>query len=150
MIERMDHVNIVVADLPAMIAFYRDGLGLRLTKQATISGAWISAVTGLADVVADVAFLEPASGPGIELLRYQTPPGAATAPTLPNAIGIRHLALRVNDIDRLVETMQAKGVKFFSPVASVPATQVDYAQVRKRLVYCRDPEGNLLELCEFS
>jgi hypothetical protein len=35
-------------------------------------------------------------------------------------------------------------------VQSVPDSQVTYAGgVRKRLVYFRDPEGNLLELCEY-
>jgi glyoxylase I family protein len=150
MIERLDHVNIVVADMSAMIGFYRDVLGLRLTKQATIRGAWISAVTGLADVVAEVAFLEPPDGPSLELLHYQSPASAATGPTPPHAGGLRHLAFRVTDIDRLVAAMKARGVEFFSPVAQVPAAQVDYAQVRKRLVYCRDPEGNLLELCEYA
>lgn len=150
MIERLDHVNLVVADMEAMIDFYRDVLQLRLTRRATISGAWISAITGLDNVVADVAFLEPESGPSIELLRYRSPAGAATGILPPNALGLRHLALRVTDIDGLVESMQARGVQFFSPVALVPNTQVDYAEVRKRLAYCRDPEGNLLELCEYS
>ena len=39
MIERIDHVNLVVGDMQTMLAFYRDLLGLRLTKQATIRGA---------------------------------------------------------------------------------------------------------------
>ena len=38
----------------------------------------------------------------------------------------------------------------FSDVQSVPDSQVTYAEgVRKRLVYFRDPEGNILELCEY-
>jgi catechol 2,3-dioxygenase-like lactoylglutathione lyase family enzyme len=150
MIERLDHVNIVVADMEAMIRFYRDLLGLQLAKQATISGPWISAVTGLAEVTADVAFLQPPGGSGIELIRYRTPAGADAAGGAPNATGIRHIALRVRDIDQLVRAMAAGGVAFFSPVQDVPGTQVDYAQEHKRLVYCRDPEGNLLEFCEFS
>jgi catechol-2,3-dioxygenase len=32
MIERIDHVNLVVNDMAVMIEFYRDVLGLRLTK----------------------------------------------------------------------------------------------------------------------
>lgn len=150
MIERLDHVNIVVADMEAMIGFYRDLLGMRLTKRATIRGEWISAVTGLAGVSADVAFLEPQQGPGIELICYHTPPGTAAGGEPPHAGGIRHIALCASDIDGLVSSMTAGGVKFFSPVQQVPASQVDYAQQRKRLVYCRDPEGNLVELCHFS
>ena len=44
MIEGIDHVNLVVGDMQPMLAFYRDLLGLRLTKQATIRGPWIEAV----------------------------------------------------------------------------------------------------------
>jgi catechol 2,3-dioxygenase-like lactoylglutathione lyase family enzyme len=151
MIEHIDHVNLVVDDMPAMVGFYRDVLGLRLTKQATISGAWIGAVTGLAQVEAEVAFLEPPSGPAIELIRYRTPPGVRPAGQgVANNQGFRHLAFRVEDIDSLVAKMEAAGVRFLSPVEQVPATQVDYADLRKRLVYCRDPEGNLLELCAYA
>ena len=73
MIECIDHVNLVVGDMQSMLAFYRDLLGLRLTKQATIRGPWIEAVTGLAQAEADVVFLEAPAGPRIELIRYQTP-----------------------------------------------------------------------------
>ena len=151
MIERIDHVNLVVNDMPRMIGFYQDALGLQLTKRATISGAWIGAVTGLAQVEAEVAFLEPPAGPAIELICYRTPPGVRPeGQGVANNQGFRHLAFRVEDIDRLVVKMEAAGVRFLSPVQHVPATQVDYADVRKRIVYCRDPEGNLLELCAFA
>ncbi len=151
MIARIDHVNLVVADMPTMIRFYRDVLGLRLTKQATIAGQWIDTVTGLAHVEADVAFLEPASGPAIELIRYITPGGTRPGGLGdPNTQGLRHLAFRVLNLDELVATMRAAGVPFTSEIQRVPATQVDYADVRKRLLYFRDPEGNLLELCEYG
>ncbi len=86
MIQRIDHVNIVVAEMETMIAFYRDALGFRLTRQATIHGPWIDAVTGLHGVEADVAFLELPEGPGIELLDYRSPrttrsAGSADLPT---------------------------------------------------------------------
>jgi hypothetical protein len=32
----------------------------------------------------------------------------------------------------------------------VPTAQVAFAGAQKRLVYFRDPEGNLLELCEYA
>jgi hypothetical protein len=41
-------------------------------------------------------------------------------------------------------------VEFFSDIQDVPAAQVDYANLRKRILYCRDPEGSLLELCAFE
>ena len=59
-------------------------------------------------------------------------------------------AFRVSDIDGLVARLKAAGATLLSEVQQVPAVQVDYADVRKRLVYCLDPEGNLLELCAFE
>lgn len=151
MIERIDHVNLVVDDMPRMIGFYRDVLGLHLTRQATISGSWIDDVTGLRNAEADVAFLEMPSGPSIELLHYRTPEGLRPlALGEPNTLGLRHFAFRVRDIDRLVATVSAAGVVFQSQIHQVPSAQVDYADVRKRLVYFRDPEGNLLEFCAYE
>jgi glyoxylase I family protein len=152
MIESIDHINIVVDDMPRMVAFYTGVLGLRLTKQAVISGPWIEAVTCLSAVEAEVAFLEAPSGPRIELLCYRKPQGSPRLDGLdrPNVQGLRHIALRVTDIDRLAAAIEAAGVKMLSVVQQVPAAQVEYADQRKRLVYFRDPEDNLLELCEFS
>ena len=151
MIERIDHVNLVVGDMQPMLAFYRDLLGLRLTKQATIRGPWIEAATGLAQAEADVVFLEAPAGPRIELIQYRTPDRPRPSGlSEPNTKGLRHIALRVTDLDVLVAALRRSGVKLLSEVQHVPAAQVDYADQRKRLVYCLDPEGNLLELCAFE
>jgi catechol 2,3-dioxygenase-like lactoylglutathione lyase family enzyme len=152
MLTQIDHVNLVVADLEAMIGFYTMVLGLRLTKRATISGEWIAAVVGLTDVNADVAYLDLPAGPRIELIRYNHP-AAARPPAIDraNTPGIRHLAFKVDDLDATATKLAAAGVKLFSPVQSVPDGQVTYAGgVRKRLVYFPDPEGNLLEMCEYK
>jgi catechol 2,3-dioxygenase-like lactoylglutathione lyase family enzyme len=149
---QIDHVNLVVEDLEKMIAFYRDALGLSLTKRVTISGQWIGAVVGLGDVNAEVVYLDFPQGPRIELIRYNAPiTGRPAGVDKPNAPGLRHMAFKVDDIDALVARLQQAGVRFFSDVQSVPQSQVTYAGgVRKRLVYFQDPEGNLLELCEYK
>ncbi len=149
-IEHVDHVNLVVDDLSAMTAFYREVLGLRVTKQVTISGDWIQATTGLENVLAEVNYLEPESGPGLELTRYRSPegprpPGLGVA----NTKGIRHVAFRVRDLEAVVGRLKAAGVDLLSDVQSVPTAQVEFADRQKRIVYCRDPEGNLLEFCDF-
>ena len=151
MLNRIDHVNIVVQDLEAMVRFYVEVLGLKQTKRVTISGEWVSSVVGLKGVQADVVYLDLPEGPRIELIRYHhprelRPSGIDKA----NAPGLRHLALAVDDIDAIVRRLDASGVKFLSAVNKVPETQVTYASgIRKRLVYFQDPEGNLLELCEY-
>ena len=148
----IDHVNLVVTDLEKMTAFYRDVLGLSVSKRVTISGEWVSATVGLHDVHADVVYLDFPAGPRIELIRYNRP--ALDRPRdvdKPNAPGIRHLAFKVDDIDAVTARLRSAGVKPFSDVQQVPDSQVTYAGgIRKRLIYFQDPEGNLLELCEYK
>jgi catechol 2,3-dioxygenase-like lactoylglutathione lyase family enzyme len=147
MIHFIDHVNLVVQDLERMVAFYRDLLGLRVTKQATIRGPWIESVTGLSDVEADVVYLAPETGPGIELICYRSPAGTRPpALEYPNTLGIRHIAFRVADVQTLAQAARAAGIRLLSDVQHVAVDQVDYGSQRKRMCYCLDPEGNLLEL----
>ena len=152
MLESIDHVNIVVRDLPRMLDFYTRVLGLRVTKRVTISGAWIDQTVALQDVTAECVYMDLPSGPRIELLKYLTPPGADPQGLgVSNTIGLRHMAFRVDDIDAAVARLRGADVRFFSGVQDVPTSQVTYAGgVRKRLVYFHDPEGNLLELCEYK
>jgi len=147
----IDHVNIVVSDLDRMLTFYRDVLALKVTKRATIEGDWIGATVGLHGVNADVVYLDLESGPRIELIRYNRPQmDRPDGVDQPNAPGLRHLAFRIEDIEATVARLRAAGVRFFSEIQRVPDSQVTYAGgIRKRLIYFQDPEGNLLELCEY-
>ena len=151
MLKCIDHVNLVVADMRTMTDFYCRVLGMRLARQVQISGPWIDEITGLKDVTADVAFLEAPSGPTIELLYYHRPQGVRIeGQSIPNTFGLRHLAFRVADIQQLAAAIRAAGVPLVSEIHAVPTAQVPYAQTQKRLVYFRDPEGNLLELCAYE
>jgi catechol 2,3-dioxygenase-like lactoylglutathione lyase family enzyme len=148
----IDHVNIVVRDLDRMVAFYTQVLGMTQTKRVTIQGDWIEAVVGLKNVVADVVYLEMASGPRIELIKYQSPEsrwpdGLAD----PSTGGFRHMAFLVDDIDKAYADFAARGVNtFIGKPQCVSSAQVSYTSgIRKHLVYFRDPEGNVLEFCEY-
>jgi catechol 2,3-dioxygenase-like lactoylglutathione lyase family enzyme len=151
MLESIDHVNIVVRDLDAMADFFTRLLNMKITKRVTISGPWIDQTVGLVGVNADVIYLDLASGPRVELIRYNAPPGSSLADAgKSNTAGLRHLAFKVSDIEAVVNRLRAAGVRFFSQIQLVPDSQVTYAGgLRKRLVYFQDPEGNLLELCEY-
>ncbi len=152
MIEQIDHVNLVVRDLSAMVAFYRDALGMTVTKEVTISGRWVEQTVGLDDVLADVVYLELPAGPRIELIRYQSPPAHdPNGLNIPNTPGLRHMAFRVTDLDGVINQLRHADVQFVSDVQTVPDAQVTYVGgVRKRLVYFHDPEGNILELCAYE
>lgn len=151
MLTKIDHVNLVVRDLPGMIAFYTNVLGLTVSKSVTISGPWIESVVGLKDVCANVVYLELPQGPRVEMVEYLSPLGDRPAGVdQPHAQGIGHLAFRVDDIDAAFAKLRDAGAKVIGDVQQVPDEQVKYSGgIRKRLVYFHDPEGNLLELCEY-
>jgi catechol 2,3-dioxygenase-like lactoylglutathione lyase family enzyme len=145
-------VNLVVTDLEAMAEFYTRLLEMKISRRVTISGPWIDHTVKLTGIEADVIYLDPPAGPRVELLRYRTP--SAPRPHglgESNTPGLRHLAFRVGDIEMIVGRLKDAGVQFFSKIQRVPLEQVSYgANVQKHLVYFHDPEGNLLEFCEYK
>ena len=146
---RVDHVNIVVADMERSLAFYVGLLGMRVTFEADLEGKWIEAVSGLPHVSARCVFCQPPGGGArFELLQYRTPPGVALADeSVANTLGLRHVALEVDDLDGLRARLTAAGVSFVSGPVAVP---FPIAGVRKRLCYARDPDGALVELAEYA
>ena len=152
---RVDHVNIVVSDMERSLAFYIGLLGMRVTFEVELAGAWIEAVTGLAGASARCVFCQPAgdarpSGGGarFELLQYRSPEGAAVpADSLPNTVGLRHVALEVDDLPSWHARLEAAGVSFVSGPVTVPFAVA--GPVRKRLCYFRDPDGVLIELADY-
>jgi len=143
MIERLDHINIVVSDLEKAKAFFLL-LGFQEDDSAELSGDWISSIVGLRDVRARyVALSLPGSNTHIELIEYRSP-GSERDPQLSSAnqIGFRHLALTVDDIAAEVRRLTEAGIKFLSSVQT-------YEKTGKKLVYFYGPDGILFELAEY-
>jgi catechol 2,3-dioxygenase-like lactoylglutathione lyase family enzyme len=137
----MDNVGIVVDDLPAMIAFFRE-LGLELEGQATVEGEWAGRVTGLPNQRVEIAMMRTPDGHSrLELSRFLTPPvvddhrNAAV-----NALGYLRVMFAVDDIDDTVARLRQLGAQLVGDV-------VQYEDVY-RLCYIRGPEGLLIGLAE--
>lgn len=151
-IRSIDHINLVVRDLERSLAFYCDVLGFRETKRAELSGAWIGEIVGLPEARARVAFVvAPGGEPRLELLQYLEPVGEdPPANAIPNTVGLRHLALRVDDMAAAVAHLQRHGVALFGEPVEVPAGVVRHDAGKKTLVYFRDPDGVILELAAYA
>ncbi len=152
MVRAIDHINIVVADLARAVQFYTAVLGFRKTKEAYLEGEWIERIVGLKGVRARVAYVvAPAGEPRIELLHYESPRGPAVADnSRPNTIGLRHVALRVDDMAATVSRLRAAGVTLFNEPERVPGGVVQHDAGDKTLVYFLDPDGVILELAEYQ
>lgn len=152
MIQGIDHLNVVVTDMARSLAFYCDVLGFAKTKEARLTGEWIERIVGLPGVQAHAVFIDPpGGGPRIELLQYETPAGGAHAEnSRANTIGLRHFALRVDDIAAMVTKLRAAGVTVFSDPVRVPGGVVKFdAGASKTLAYLLDPDGVIIELAEY-
>ena len=140
-IQRMEHVGIVVDDLAAAMAFFVE-LGLELEGEVPVEGRWADRINGLEGTRADIAMMRTPDGHGrLELAKFHAPSGGGGDPRAPaNALGIRHVAFRVQGIDDVVHRLQAHGAKL---VREVGQYQNSY-----RLCYLRGPEGIIIELAE--
>lgn len=152
MIQNVDHINIVVQDLERSVRFYTQVLGLREVRRAHLEGDWIEAIVGLKGVVADVVYVvAPGGEPRIELLQYRSPLGEAIpATSLPNTVGLRHIAFRVSDIQKSVAILEEHGVPILSKPVAVPGNVISHAAGDKQLCYFHDPDGVLLELAQYT
>ena len=152
MIEFIDHINIVVADLARSVAFYTEVLGFKEVRRAHLEGDWIEGVVGLEGVNAEVVYVKPRrGGPRIELIQYNAPAGKILPETAqPQTQGLRHVAFRVEDIEEAYYHFTDAGVEFIGPPTRVPESAVKHDEGRKSLCYFRDPDGVILELAEYA
>jgi catechol 2,3-dioxygenase-like lactoylglutathione lyase family enzyme len=140
-VRRMDHVGIVVDDLPAATEFFVE-LGLVLRGEAPVEGRWVDRIVGLEGVRADIAMLQTPDGDArLELTRFHSPSHDADDGHAPaNAPGIRHVAFAVEDIDDVVARLLARGAELVG--------EVERYGDSFRLCYLRGPEGIIVELAE--
>ncbi len=140
-VERMEHVGIVVDDLPAAIDFFL-ALGLEVEGETSVEGETVDRITGLEGVHTELAILRTPDGHGkLEVVRYLTPQRASDPPTpLSNALGLNHLLFAVDDVDATLARLRDHGAELVGEVA-------DYG-TSYRLCYLRGPGRTIIELAE--
>ena len=141
-IKRMDNVGVVVSDLAAAVAFFKE-LGLELEGEAQVEGRPVDRLIALDGVRCDLAMMRTPDGHGgVELMKFQTPTADSAEPNnaQPNALGIRRIMFAVEDIDDVVARLRAHGAEL---VGEVVQYENSY-----RLCYVRGPEGILVALAE--
>lgn len=140
----LDHVNVVVNDPERSITFYSHLLGLSVIMDRMLEGTWFEEVTGIAGARARCVILEAAGGGcRVELLTYMDSDGThIAANTLPATLGLRHFAVRVENIETCLATLPEPPLIIAVPREIVP--------VGKRMAYVRDPDGAIVELAEYG
>ena len=141
-VQRMDNVGIVVEDLPATIAFFRE-LGLELEGEAIVEGEWAGRVTGLGEQRVEIAMMRTPDGHSrLELSRFLAPPVVADHRNAPvNSLGYLRVMFAVDDIDETLTRLRKHGAQLVS-------SEVVQYEDSYRLCYIRGPEGLLIGLAQ--
>jgi catechol 2,3-dioxygenase-like lactoylglutathione lyase family enzyme len=138
----MDHVTVVVDDLPAAIGFFT-ALGMELEGEAAVAGAWVDRLCGLEDTQADIAMMRTPDGHArVELTKYRSPALVPAEPAIspPNVLGLRQVMFAVEDLDDTLARLRPHGAALIGEV-------VRYENAY-RLCYLRGPAGIIIALAE--
>ena len=122
---QIHHVAIIVSDYQKAMEFYVEKLGFPVLREnyRPYKGDW----------KLDLKF-------GDGELEIFAIPGAPPRPNYPEAQGLRHLAFRVDDVERAVKELEERGIEC-EPIRLDPYSQ-------RRFTFFHDPDGLPLELHE--
>jgi len=128
---RIDHVAMVVDDLEATLAFWRDGLGMQLTH-----------IEAAPAEKSRVAFL-PVGGSEVELVNPTSADSGLSRYLEKRGPGMHHLCLEVDDMDGMLEHLKEKGIQLSHETPLVGLGGKRYA-----FIHPKSANGVLVELYE--
>jgi methylmalonyl-CoA/ethylmalonyl-CoA epimerase len=131
-IKRIDHVAIVVADIEAALAFWRDALGLELDH-----------IEDVPEQKSLVAFL-PAAGSEVELVQPTADDSGVARYLQKRGPGMHHICFEVDDLSACLERLKAKGVRLIN---EAPLKLGDGKQIA--FIHPESSFGVLVELYEY-
>ncbi len=140
MIKNIRHAGIVVSNLDKALHFYRDILGLKIRREMIESDKYIDNLSDLKGVKVKTIKMSADDGSLIELLYYESHPREPIDRDICD-IGYSHIAFTVENLDYEYKRLKEKGIKF----NCTPQISPDG---KAKVVFCRDPESNLIELVE--
>jgi catechol 2,3-dioxygenase-like lactoylglutathione lyase family enzyme len=140
-----DHTGITVSNLERSLAFWRDVLGFEPSHTAHQTGELAQEITGVQGAEIKLGVVKTPGGHKIELLQYLAPPERKQGGHLrPCDVGSVHVALIVDDLDAILNAIDASGWK----AAGKPQTLQSGPNAGKRVVYVRDPDGTIIEFMQ--
>ncbi|MEA2523018.1 MAG: hypothetical protein QOF73_245, partial [Thermomicrobiales bacterium] len=114
------HTGITVTDLHRSLLFWRDALGFTEEFHDHLEGKFVETVSGVDRAIVDVVMLKSPDGQRIELVQYSSPPERDEVRPRPCDVGSLHVALFVDDIDAVCESVAALDWAPANPPQTVP------------------------------
>jgi len=132
-IKRIDHIAIVVDDIPSALIFWRDALGLDLAH-----------VEDVPDQESVVAFL-PTGKSEIELVKPTSGTSGVAKYLQKRGPGLHHICLEVDDIKAMLAQLKEKGVQLINETAILGTGGKKIA-----FIHPKSTQGVLVELYELT
>ena len=142
MVTGMNHTGFVVEDLSRSTEFYRDVVGLAIIGTREREGSAISQVVGFESAHLKIVYLGTGDGHVLELIQYAHPTSQARVADTRNALGAKHLAFNVEDIEQTYRRLVRQGARAVNPPVEV--------EPGRSACYLQDPDGDWIELIEIS
>ena len=145
MIRGIHHPGITTGNLDRLLPFYCDLLGFEQVsgfgwEAGSEMSAFAGQITGVANSTARAVLLR-AGNAFVELFEYQTPVSTRSDDRSLSQQGFAHLCLDSDDVIADHARLVAAGVQFNAPPLDVGPM---------RLCFCRDPDGNFVELQQIT
>ncbi len=148
---RFAHVSINARDWRRLAAFYQEVFGCEpVPPERDQSGAWLDRLTALTGAHLRGLHLRvpgyaAGKAPTLEIYSYETWVGENSPPP-PNRVGFAHVAFEVDDVGTTLAKLRNAGGSTVGDRVSQSVPGVGLLDV----VYARDPEGNIVEIQNWS
>ena len=133
-------VGILVSDIDACLRLFVDALGMEVVFDARNQIQPAQGLSGVENQRMNVLMLHGEGGVDLEIHQYVDPPAKLCLPMNHNDLGSMHFMLKVRDMDKTVEKIQALGYKLMNPV--VESSQIPGF----KFTYFRGPDDVMIEL----
>ncbi|MEQ8188306.1 MAG: VOC family protein [Candidatus Eremiobacterota bacterium] len=142
---KIGHIAVSVKDLDKAIEWYRNVFGFRLTKDpveidtdTSSSGEVARTLFGRDMKKLRIAQMTLDNQAGLELFEFIIPLTEAPEKDNFKKSGFLHMCLIVQDMDTFIKKLEENGGK----------VKIETTSPQKRVVFCEDPDGNIIELWE--
>jgi len=147
LITEVEHHNFTVSNMEEALHFFCDQLGLERPETVELEGEPVESILGIPGVHIRIAFVPLPGGTSLELIEYLNPIGHAIDPATPNP-GVSHVAFVVEGLDRMYESLSAKGLAFVAPPVWTVGADAKGRAGTWASSFLRGPDGILVELFE--